>query len=439
MILRARFGGRARSIIPTIVATALVGAALYAAFLRQPGGRLAPHDAYALRNFTNIYLLWPGLAAALVGIVVVVRGAFWRDPAFVLAFGGFSVLFLFKIRVVPEEFWAARRFVPIILPGAMLFASAAGLGPPWGRQWARRAAGLALVGVLAWQYIADAAPVMPHVEYAGIIPALERLASRFGDRDLVLVESRDAGSDTHVLALPLAYIYARNVLVLNSPRPDKLQLRLFLEDARRRYAHVYFVGGGGTDLLSRRISARAVADERIKVPEFETTADRRPAAAHRKDFDYSVYELRLDSPAGGPFVLDVGDRDDLNVIRFYAKEVSDNRTVRWTGPQSFVAVPGMTGSEREVVVVMHDGGRPAQAPRAHVELYLNGARLGGADVQPGFQPYSFSIPPEVARRAAAGEDPAQLTLVSTVWSPRDYVGGPDDRRLGVMVDRVEVR
>ena len=59
-----------------------------------------------------------------------------------------------------------------------------------------------------------------HVEYAGVIAKLEGLAAKATDRDLLVVESRNA-SDTHVLALPLAYIYARNVLVLNSPRPDK--------------------------------------------------------------------------------------------------------------------------------------------------------------------------------------------------------------------------
>ncbi len=61
---------------------------------------------------------------------------------------------------------------------------------------------------------------MGHVEYAGIIPRLETLASRIGDRDLLIVESRNA-SDTHLLGLPLAYIYAKNVLLLSSPKPDK--------------------------------------------------------------------------------------------------------------------------------------------------------------------------------------------------------------------------
>ena len=34
---------------------------------------------------------------------------------------------------------------------------------------------------------------------------------------------------------------------------------------------------------------------------------------------------------------------------------------------------------------------------------------------------------------------ARLKLAVTVWKPRDVLGTPDDRQLGVMVDRVEVR
>ena len=84
-----------------------------------------------------------------------------------------------------------------------------------------------------------------------MIPRLERLAARFGDDDLVLFEAR-AASDLHALALPLSYIYARNVLVLYDSRPDKPSVREFLTWAHERYENVYFVAGGGTDLLVTR-------------------------------------------------------------------------------------------------------------------------------------------------------------------------------------------
>ncbi len=105
----------------------------------------------------------------------------------------------------------ARRFLPVILPGALLFASGAALaGAHSGSARTRVIAELSAPCsslLLALQYARMAAPLQNHVEYAGIIPKIEQLAAGIQDNDLLIVESRDA-SDTHVLALPLAYIYA---------------------------------------------------------------------------------------------------------------------------------------------------------------------------------------------------------------------------------------
>ncbi len=341
--LRQRFADRARRAVPAGLAAVMVAAAVYALFFRRPGGRLTDYNAYALKMFAAFYLQWLGLVLAIAGLVVVVLRRFWRDAALVLVFASFSLFFFYKIEIVPDHFWAARRFLPVILPGALIFAAAAALDElprAWRRwRWPRAAAGAILLVWLGQQYVVKAAPIMPHVEYAGIIPYLERLAGRFGDRDLVIVESRNA-SDTHVLGLPLAYIYARHVLVLNSPRPDKLVLRLFLADALKRYAHVFFLGAGGTDLLSREIVATPVAGEDIQVPEYESAYNAYPTGVHRKEFDYGIYELSVGHLAPGPFTLDVGYRDDLNVVRFHAKEVTEGRTIRWTGPTSYVSNPG---------------------------------------------------------------------------------------------------
>jgi hypothetical protein len=488
--LARRRRDRARLVFAFAVAGAAAGLAVYAYFFRHAGGKLTEYDAHALRDFVTFYLgptasfrYLPVAAfcAVLAGLFVVARRSFWREPALVLTVLAFSAFLFYKIRIVPEHFWAARRFLPVILPGALLFAAAAAFGvgaadqerstlpspsePKRSRLYShvRWVVGGMFMGLVGWQYLVAAAPVMPHVEYAGMIPYLERLAARFGDRDLVLVESRDAGSDTHVFALPLAYIYGRHVLVLSSPRPDKMHLRAFLEDSQSKYDRIFFVGGGGTDLLSRHIAAVPVAGEKIQVPEYASAVVRAPdgvpvAAAYPtgvrfKEFDYGIYQLTVGDIPSEPFILDVGYRDDLNVIRFNAKETTGTpegpRTIRWTNQQSFVAIPGMRGQEREVVLVMHDGGRPKQATPAKVEAFLDlpcvecegkvfEVSLGSVSVGPDFRPYRFAIPPEAASRAATLDDPAIVKLISTVWNPQRLLGGPDNRNLGVMLDRVEV-
>jgi hypothetical protein len=438
---RRRFADRARDLLPAALSAVVVALVIYAWFFRAPGGKLADYDAYALRTFTDFFLLWPALVAAVLGFVLVVRRHFWRDPALILVVTAFSLFLFYKVKVVPNHFWMDRRFLAVILPGTLIFAAAGALaGRSGNRQRLLVAVGALFLAFLGQRYVAAAAPVLPHVEYAGVIPALERLSASLGDKDLVLIESRDAGSDTHVLGLPLAYIYARQALVLESAKPDKSQLHAFLEQARSRYDRVLFIGGGGTDLLSRRIEAVPVGDGRVQIQEFEASPwNVYPREIRRKDFDYSIYQLLTGAGLERPFTLDVGYQDDLNVVRFHAKEQTEGRTVRWTRGQSFVAITGITGAERSVVLVMHDGGRPKSAPPARVELFFGGVAIGTIDVQPGFRTYTLPLPAAAVEDAARTDEPAQLRLVSSVWNPRQILNLADDRDLGVMIDRIEVR
>jgi hypothetical protein len=441
---RNRFADRARQMVPTAVAVVIVVLAGYACFLRAPAGKLADYDAYALRTFTEFFLLGPGLVAALLGFVLVVRRDFWRDPAFVLVFAAFSIFLFYKVKVAPNHFWMDRRFLSVILPAALIFIGAAAFGPlsswPQGRQWARVVIGTIVLAALGQRYANAAAPVLPHIEYEGVLSSVERLAAKFGDKDLILIESRNAGSDTHVLGLPLAYIYARNVLVLESAKPSKAQLFAFLEDTRQKYDRVLFVGGGGTDLLSGRISAAPVGDGRVQIKEYEASPwNVYPQQVRRKDFDYSIYELSTSARTSRGFAVDVGYQDDLNVVRFHAKEQTEGRTVRWTTAQSFVAVTGLGGKEREVIFELHDGGRPKSAPPARVQVFFGEVEIGTIDVQPGFRRYTLPLPAAAVEAAARLDDPTPLRLLSTVWNPRKLLGVADDRDLGVMVDRIEVR
>ena len=237
--------------MPASLALIVTLLTIYAFEFRHPGARLASADAYALRTFAIFYITVPALIAAVIGYAVIGRTVFWRDPALILTLTASALFFFYKLRIVPVHFWAARRFIPIILPGTLLLVAAAALVGIRGR-WRlvrilRIPIGVVFLGLLAANYARASRPISMHVEYAGIVPRLEQLASRIGGDDLLIVESRNA-SDVHVLALPLAYIYARNVLVLSSPAPDKPTFAGFLQWARPRYRRVLFMGGGGTDL-----------------------------------------------------------------------------------------------------------------------------------------------------------------------------------------------
>ena len=439
-----RIAGLITRLTPTLMSASLVVLAIYGLYFRHPAGKLAEHDAYALRLVTDFYLTLPALVASLLGLIVVSRQAFWRAPALFVTYATFCVFFFYKIRIVPEHFWMARRFLAVILPGALLFAAAAALGTRGGGPRLTRplrwAVGGIFIVILGSHYLRATRPILDHVEYAGVIPKLEQMAESIGDDDLVVVEARSE-TDIHTLAVPLAYVYSRNVLVFTSALPDKATVARFLEWARGRYRRVLFLGSGGTDLLSRQWSVNVLRSERFRVPEYDSPLNAYPRFPRSKQFDYTLYEFGPPGNIGpeGVFDLDVGIRDDLNVLRFHAKEETEGRTIRWSRNFSYVIVSAVHPTDREVTLWLSDGGRPGNAPPAEVAVQLGDHVLGSVRVNTGFQPYSLSIPPEVASALAASGEPVRLKLSTTTWSPEKQIGTPDDRQLGVMVDRVTVQ
>jgi hypothetical protein len=430
--------------LPAILGTAAIAAAVYAFFFRQTGGRIAEHDAMALRTF-GWYVTPAGIALAVAGYVLALRRFLARDSVFLLTLALYAGFFFYKIRIVPDHYWMTRRFLPVILPGALLLAAYVAIGR-WSagdQGWRfrlRAALGGCAIAALATVFWTQSRPLLAHVEYAGIIPRLEKLAGTFGERDLVIVESRDA-SDVHVLALPLAYIYAKQVLVLPNRRPDPVAMAHFLAWARKEYSAVYFIGGGGTELLSKEVAVEPVATAVFQVPEWASVRNGLPEGPRRKEFDFSVYRF-VDPPAvaAGRIALDVGVNDDVNVLRFHAKERHANGTTfRWSRDVSYLSLPGVSIDDRSLTLVMDDGGRPAQLPRATVEVSADDRVLGRVEVGRDFKAYTIAVPAEVAARAAGAGGLLRLKLVTNTWRPKDVLPVTDDRVLGVMVDRVEVK
>jgi hypothetical protein len=462
LISRPSIAPIARRWIPVTYAVVIVALAGVAA-LRQPAFRVAPHDAAALRTFAW-YITEPGLLLAVLGLAVAATTRFWRDPMLFVTIGVYAGFFFYKIRIVPQHFWMTRRYLPVILPASLLMVSAlaawlagrlprtapadaratAGLagrpGPPRRDRVVRDAAIVCALLPLALTFWSESQPVLRHVEYAGLIPQLEALAGRFGDEDLVIVESRNA-SDLHVLALPLAYIYARNILVLASPKPDRAAFAMFLDWARSRYRAIYFLGGGGTDLVSRRYSLETAGGDRFQVPEYASPVNAYPSGVRHKEFDFSLTRFLPPHPGTGTFSLDVGTNDDLMVVRFHAKELdsSNGMTYRWSRNASYISIPGIVDATRTVTIWMGAGGRPEGLPPPQVTVTLDGVTLGSVTATRDVRPYSFAIPPSVAAEAGRRDEPASLRLTTSTWLPRQVVGTPDDRDLGVLVDRIEAR
>jgi hypothetical protein len=69
-----------------------------------------------------------------------------------------------------------------------------------------------------------------------------------------------------------------------------------------------------------------------------------------------------------------------------------------------------------------------------MEAFIGDHSIGTVMVGPVLRPYSFAL----ASGTLTG-DTTTIRLVTDTWNPRATMGVADDRDLGVIVDRLEVR
>ena len=104
---------------------------IYALFFREPAAGWRRTTRTRVRIFADLYFTRIAFGLALAGYALVVWRSFWRAPALILTITTLAMFFFYKMRIWPEHFWLARRFLTEILPGALIFASAAMFAPVW--------------------------------------------------------------------------------------------------------------------------------------------------------------------------------------------------------------------------------------------------------------------------------------------------------------------
>lgn len=146
------------------------------------------------------YLGLPALGIGVVGWAGLVRGALARRRAaltpFLLIVSGLTTLYVWQPTITPDHMWADRRFLPVVIPGLLLFA-----GWLLDRLWRvdRRAVRVAVaVGaiVVAVAPLGRTGALVDLHEQAGLAADVAQACALLGD-DAALLVLDEAGSDMH--------------------------------------------------------------------------------------------------------------------------------------------------------------------------------------------------------------------------------------------------
>jgi hypothetical protein len=203
---------------------------------------------------------------------------------------------------------------------------------------------------------------------------------------------------------------------------------------RQRYRSVYFVhtSASGSDLCG--VFLERVQPFSFGTWEWERAYARKPRGREFHALNFTVSRVVPPEEIQVPPLplVDVGSTDDVQVSGFYDKEGGGDLTYRWTGPCASVYLPGVRAGAT-LVVRASTGRRPSTRP-APVQVTLDGAPLGTFTAGADWSEHALLLPDPLP------PGPRVLRLDVPAWRPvHTDPGATDERDLGVMVDRLEIR
>lgn len=254
------------------------------------------------------YLTPPGVLAGVLGLAVLAaRDANRRGAAILALILVESVWYLYEGRIVPLHFWAARRWIPVVIPGFVLLGS---YFVVWLLQivwllrkrrhearasWPAGALSAALtLSILALTAQAHL-PLLRHKEYGGATAQVERLAALFPEDAVVLFDDDDVGLR---LSAPLQHVWGRTSIIVRRDGPAAAALERAVARWEAQGRLVYWVRWERpTDPAPAAVGSYRLAPASsalVDLAEVVPTVDRRPDTPGGFRAELQVYELTGD-------------------------------------------------------------------------------------------------------------------------------------------------
>jgi len=381
--------------------------------------------AYSLVNLSR-HLSTPVVWTAMLGWYVSLWSAarkgtgHYLAPALVVV-ASFSALYLWDPRAQPVYFWAVRRFVPVIIPGAVFFGS---IGVGWALansppRWNATLSQLVLLFLLVFTIRANT-PLLLFAENSGSFSQLAELAGKLPRNEVIPA----CGHSKWIT--PLYLSFDRKVVPLNlaTEKGRDVFERWFEKRAGDRKP-VYLLcerraipAGMNTQPLADIVLRRAYRQETpeplpktIVSEQTLVTLYRVTGVSGRSDYQNTALGAR---PVWG--VKESG---------FHHQEWADGRPVRWTNGMAALHIPLDARRPPKALRVRLEAARPGGAL---LRVLANGRQVVGERVSERGWDRTFSLSDTPRGKEIA------IELTSDTFIPSKVTRGSLDRRtLGVFV------
>ena len=399
------------------------------ALIQLPGHHLHGTRDYREGSLINLsqYLspvvIWSGVFGFLISLWKLIRRKENKHLIpLMLAFGGFAVLYLWNPFITPDHFWAIRRFVPVIIPGFVLFATffISWLGKILPKVWA---IGLTTGMVIYLSIFIVRADILifNFAENKGSFLQLKQIAEQLPENEVILAH----GQNVWEWATPLCISFNRRIVPLNlDTYIGKKTFYRWISDRASKQKVIYLLcednflfPGFETTRLSFKLSKSFI----------EPTVNPLPKKIIEVEKPLIFYQIRgqLNDASYLRTFLGSGKVLGVDELGFYDQEIGGGTPFRWTNGAGKLVVPLDEKHPPKFLKVY----LAATGPKGtRFQILINGQTLFHQPLPAGTWAKTFTL----SNINLGGL--AKIELLSDTFVPKETIEGSTDRRsLGVGV------
>jgi hypothetical protein len=387
-----------------------------------------------LTKYLSPFVVWGGIFGFLCMLWLIFQKKLNIElMPLLLIYGGITAAYLWKPSITPDHFWAIRRFVPLIIPGFIFFAT---FGICWilnrlRKKWYIAISIFILIYITAFSIRSDALIIF-FAENKGSFAQLQQMADKLLDNEIIIAH----GPSAHVWATPLAIAFDKKIVPLDltiingistfdkwidknikEGRPayllceDNLKFPRFKTNKKNFELSYFFVGPTVNPLPTR------IMEDKKNIKFYKITGITKSA-------NY------MDIPMGSETIYGVRESG------FHGTEWSGSNPVRWTNGNAELVVPiNIEQSPKALEVKLASTG-----PKGTMfQILINGRRLFNGHLPPGSWNKTFKLSEDLFGNQAIAERQLILNLVSDTFIPKEIIKSSEDNRsLGVSVQSIRL-
>lgn len=395
------------------------------------------------------FLLSPiGVAAAFAGVAVfLVRDSTLRGLPVIAVFLCSALFYLESPRAYPFMPWVFRRYVPVILPMALLFIGYL-VDTIWSSRARLRALIILIPALLGMTFFAKDWPILRDPPMRNAYAAVSQFSAQFPPTALLLFD----GSVPSHLPLAVDYTFERPGLAIYRLDDMSAALRDLISRMLAADRSVYVVTTGQNDPEENTLRRSDVQEFALyhagtfplRYTALEWTQDIFPQVVRPIEQRLEFYQMlpwgNSPAPITARFEIDIGGLDFPYLLSgFSYRETWGTTTIRWSRGEAQILLPppALPPGRQAILALRAIGGRPAGIEPPLVTLTMNGTSVGlFTAVTQSLTEYRFPLPAHLLAQGRLTD--LVLTLRTSTFVPKVARLSDDSRELGIALDWVAV-